>query len=410
MLRRKNYWLLFAILLLALTGLSPSMELDTNEGSFPRNQPLNQSERPASGEQGAVQSLHVRVSLNNEELRELERINSNYTLSSGVEVILSNVDSEETAENLKNDLTVGESPDIIMTDGRNIPELATSGYLLPVDVYQSVPGSSPLTVLIPQMQWNGYDWGVPLDIDPYVLVYSPARLQELGLEQAPKSLEDWNVILGQLREEQKAEKYLLALDTRNPYGFSAVLKSMGSAGWSSGDDEALEWTQYARSYFYFTSRFNEEIWNLLQEGRLAVAALPLSEWQKHGNSSLAAELPPIDGSTANNYMYSRFFALPAESDNPEAAVEWLAYITSSSAQLEWLENTGRLPALDALYRTGLPEIAGLPFDAGQLLSDEAVTGEDTAGRWGEISGAVKSLLTGELDAAGFKEMLAQESE
>lgn len=410
MLRRKNYWLLFAILLLALTGLSPSMELDTSEGTFPRDQPQNQSERPASGEQGHVQSLQIRVSLNNEELRELKKISSNYTLSSGVEVILSNVDSEETAEILKHDLTIGESPDIIMTDGRNIPDLATLGYLLPVDVYQSVPGSSPLTVLIPQMQWNGYDWGVPLDIDPYVLVYSPVRLKELGLDEAPKSLEEWNGLLGHLLEEQDAAQYLLALDTRNPYGYSAVLESMGFGSLSSENDEALEWTQNARSYFYLTSRFNEDIWNMLQEGQIAVAALPLSEWQKHGNSSLTAELPPVEGNSANNYMYSRFFALPAASGNPEAAVKWLAYITSSSAQLEWLKNTGRLPALDELYRSGLPEMAGLPFDAGQLLSDESVAGEETAGKWSEIAGAVTLLLTGKLDAAGYKEMLSQPSE
>lgn len=46
MLRRKNYWLLFAVLLLSLTSLSPSMELDTDEGSYPPRQPLDQSEHP----------------------------------------------------------------------------------------------------------------------------------------------------------------------------------------------------------------------------------------------------------------------------------------------------------------------------------------------------------------------------
>jgi ABC-type glycerol-3-phosphate transport system substrate-binding protein len=149
---------------------------------------------------------------------------------------------------------------------------------------------------------------------------------------------------------------------------------------------------------------------MLQEGRLAVAALPLSEWQKHGNALLAAELPLVEGGSASNYMYSRFFALPAESSNPEAAVKWLAYITSSPAQLEWLENTGRLPALDELYRSGLPESARLPFDPGLLLSDDSVTGEGAAGRWSDISGAVTQLLTGKVDAAGYRELLSQHSE
>ncbi|WP_310829731.1 ABC transporter substrate-binding protein [Paenibacillus pedocola] len=413
MLRRKNYWLLFAILLLALTSLSPSMELDTTEGSYPLRQPQSLSEQPDSGDQGRVKSLSIRVSLSSEELKELERISSNYTLSSGIEVIISNVGNEENADMLKQELTTGESPDIIMTDGRNIADLATRGFLLPVDVYQSVPGSAPLTMLIPQMQWNGYDWGVPLDIDPYVLVYSPQRLAELGLAEAPKSLEQWGLLLNQLREQQEKtpgkEQYLLGLDSRNPYGYMTLLESMGFS-LASDNTAALEWTQYARSYFYLSSRYNPDLWDMLQSGKLAIAALPLSEWQQYGNASLTAEAPmDMAGNKGYEAMHSRFFALPAGSSNPEAAVNWLAYITSSTAQLEWLENTKRLPALDELYQSSLPEITGLPFDSKLLLSEEAVT-EEAPGRWNAFSAATTLLLTGKLDAAGYKAALSQKSE
>lgn len=159
MLKRKNYWLLFAVLLLALTSLSPSMELDTTEGTNPPRQPLSLSELPDAKDKNNVTSLNIRVSMSGAELKALQRISSNYTLSTGIQVSISNVDNEENAVMLKQELATRESPDIIMTDGRNIPDLATRGYLLPVDVYQSVPGSAPLTALIPQMQWNGYDWG-----------------------------------------------------------------------------------------------------------------------------------------------------------------------------------------------------------------------------------------------------------
>lgn len=86
-----------------------------------------------------------------------------------------------------------------MLDGHSIYDLATRGYLLPVDIYQSVPGSTPLPMLIPQMQWNGYNWGVPLDIDPYVLVYSPERLAGMGVAEVPGSLEQWNELLVRLK-------------------------------------------------------------------------------------------------------------------------------------------------------------------------------------------------------------------
>lgn len=51
--------------------------------------------------------------------------------------------------------------------------------------------------------------------------------------------------------------------------------------------------------------------------------------------------------TANNgggfeSCYSRSFALPAQSQSPKEAVNWLTFITSEDAQLDWLENTGSL--------------------------------------------------------------------
>ncbi|MNB79475.1 Bacterial extracellular solute-binding protein [compost metagenome] len=414
MLKRKNYWLLFAVLLLALTSLSPSMELDTAEGDYPPRQPQRLSEQPDSGDKNNVTSLNIRVSMSSGELKALQRISSNFTLSTGIQVFISNVDNEENAAMLKTELATMESPDIIMTDGRNIADLATRGYLLPVDVYQSVPGSVPLTVLIPQMQWNGYNWGIPLDIDPYVLVYSPQRLAELGFAEPPESLEEWGGLLNQLRgqqeqeEEPGTEKYLLAMDSRNAYGFSALLESMGLS--MNGDyTPALDWVQVARSYFYLSSRFNTELWDMLQSGKLALAVLPLSEWQKNGNASLSVKAPAKSG-TIYEVMQSRFFALPAGSANPETAVNWLAYITSATAQLEWLENTNRLPALEELYNPAQPEIAGLPFDINLLIAEEDVTAQPDGLSWDAVSDAVTLLLTGKLDAAEYTAATGLDSE
>ena len=408
MLRRKNYWLLFAILLLSLTSLSPSMELNTDNDPHPIKKPQSQTVDPSSGEDGVVESLRIRVSLTNEEFRELEMISNQYTLSSGVKVILSNVESENIDEVLKDDLTIGNSPDIVMVDGRSILDLATRGYLLPVDVYQSTPGSAPLTQLIPLMQWNGYNWGVPLDIDPYILVYSPQRLAELGLSALPRSLEEWDLMLQNLLIDQG--QYLLAMDTRNAYGLSALFESMGSS-LRSANEEVLGWTQNARSYFYLTSRYNKDIWDMLQGGTLAVAALPLSEWQKHGNSSLAAEAPlTVNNGNGLESYYSRSFALPAQSQSPKEAVNWLAYITSETSQLDWLENTERLPALDSLYRVGLPIHNKLPFAVDLLLTDETAPEVESQGGWSKVAEAVSLFLTGELDPSDFTAFMLDHSE
>lgn len=399
MLKRRNYWLLFAILLLSLTSLSPSMELNTNNDPHPVKKPQSQTVDSSSGEERVVDSLRIRVSLTSEEFRELQKISDQYTLSSKIKVILSNVEMENIDEVLKDDLTIRNSPDIVMVDGRSILDLATRGYLLPVDVYQSTPGSAPLTQLIPLMQWNGYNWGVPLDIDPYVLIYSPERLLELGLTALPRSLAEWDLMLQNVLIDQG--KYLLAMDTRNAYGFSALLESMGSSLRSS-NEEVLGWTQNNLNYFYLTSRNNKEIWGMLQEGTIAVAILPLSEWQKHGNSSLIAEAPlTVNNGNGLESYYSRSFALPAQSQSPKEAVNWLAYITSETSQLDWLENTERLPALDSLYRIGLPIHNELPFGVDLLLADETAPEFESQGGWSKVVEAVSLFLTGKLNSSEF---------
>ncbi|MEK3749290.1 extracellular solute-binding protein [Paenibacillus sp. FSL E2-8871] len=405
MLKRKNYWLLFAILLLSLTSLSPSMELSTNNDPHPMKKPQSQSTNPSSGEEGTIDSLRITVSLNSEEFNELELLSNRYTLESGVKVILRNIDSEDADEVLKRDLTIGDSPDIVMADGRSILDWATRGYLLPVDVYQSIPGTAPLTQLIPWMQWNGYNWGVPLDIDPYVLVYSPQRLAELGFTTLPRSLEQWNTLLQNVLKEQG--KYLLAMDTRNPYGLSAVMESMNSS-LLSDNQEVINWTQNARSYFYLTSRYNKDVWDMIQSGSVAVAALPLSEWKKHGNSSLVAEAPltASNGRGLESY-YSRSFALPAQSPNPKEAVNWLTFITSEDSQMDWLENTGSLPALDVLYRSEHDFKYRLPFGVELLLTEETALEVEFQGGWSKIVEAVSLLLTGKMDAAGYKDFIKE---
>jgi len=403
MLKRKNYWLLFAILLLSLTSLSPNLELSTSDGPHLSSNPGNQSALPSSGEEGKPGPLRVAVSLTKAEFSELQAISERYTFSSGVKVEMVNVDHDHAEETLLRNLTIGDSPDIVMTDGRDILPLATQGYLLPVDVYQSAPGSTPLTGLISLLQWNGYDWGVPLDIDPYVLVYSPQKLSELGTEKLPRSLEEWNNLLQNVREVKGSS--LLAMDTRNPYGYSALLESMGS-NLLSEDEAPLQWTQNARDYFYLTSRYNVEIWDMLEEGKIAVAVLPLSEWQAHGNAALAAEAPLAKSNGKGlNALYSRCFALSAQSLMPEEAVNWLSFITSKPEQLSWLENTGRLPALDELYRSGLPGAEKLPFKTDILLTDETEQNVASGIGWSEITAATAALLTGEIDAAEYAEAL-----
>ncbi|QWU14959.1 arabinogalactan oligomer / maltooligosaccharide transport system substrate-binding protein [Paenibacillus sophorae] len=407
MLKRKNYWLLFAILLLSLTSLSPSMDLNQTDDPPLMNEYQSQSQSSSLRQKGEPAHLRISVSLSYKEFRELQNISSNFELSSGVTVELNNLGEAAGDDALMNELTIGNSPDIVMTEAHHIRELAQQGYLLPVDVYRSSPGGTPLTPLLPLLQWNGYAWGMPLDVDPYIFVYSPKVMKELGAEALPRTLDQWTRLLEQ--SLKKPGTYVLAMDAGSPYGVSAFLESVGSSQFP-GSREALDWIGQARSSIYLTDGQDNGVWNMLREGKIAAAVLPLSEWQESRGGDLVAEAPWMGDPAGEEMLYCRSFALSAQTRSPEAAADWLSYITSARSQLDWLASTGRLPAAEELYRGGLPGGDSLPFDTVSLLTGGGgLAGEPQAG-WSEITSAAGLLLTGKLDAAGYIEALSNSPE
>ncbi|AIQ13925.1 extracellular solute-binding protein [Paenibacillus durus] len=407
MLKRKNYWLLFAILLLSLTSLSPSMDLNQTDDPPVLNEDQSQSQSSSLRQKGEPAHLRISVSLSNKEFRELQKISGHYALSTGVTVELSNLGEAAGEDALMNELTIGNRPDIVMTEAHHIKELAQQGFLLPVDVYRSSPGGTPLPPLQPLLQWNGYVWGMPLDIDPYVFVYSLKVMGELGVEALPRTLDQWTRLLEQ--SFKKPNTYVLAMDAGSAYGVSAFLESVSSSLYP-GSRDALDWIGQARSSIYLTDGQDDSVWNMLREGKIAAAVLPLSEWQESGGGDLAAEAPWLGDAVGEETLYSRTFSLSAQTRSPKAAADWLSYITSARSQLDWLAGTGRLPAAEEAYRGGLPGGDSLPFDAGSLLMGGGGLAGEPQADWSEITSAAGLLLTGKLDAAGYIKALSYSPE
>lgn len=403
MLRRKNYWLLFAILLLALTSLSPSMDLSQRDAPLPLSDAEAPSRVSSSRQTGEPVQLRISVALNEREFAELQKLSSQYELTSGAEVELTNRGEDPEESDLMHDLTVGGRPDIVMTDVHRIRELAEQGYLLPVDAYQSSPGGTPLTPLLPLVQWNGYTWGVPLDLDPYVFVYSKAALHHLGADKLPRSLEAWTTLLEQAKAAPGA--YVLGMDPAGAYGLSAFLESVGSPLYPAAI-KAVNWLADARPALYLDNGQSGELWKLLAEGKLGAAVMPYSVWRAHAGSDWTAETPWGQGAASGQSLLSRCFALSAQSQSPEAAADWLSYLTSQKTQMNWLQNTGKLPASSEPYLAGLPGYGGLPFNSGGLLAEAGITDEQAQAGWTEAASAAERLLAGQLDAAGFNAAVA----
>ena len=75
--------------------------------------------------------------------------------------------------------------------------------------------------------------------------------------------------------------------------------------------------------------------------------------------------------------------------------------------MDWLENTESLPALDVLYRSEHDFKYSLPFGVELLLTEETAPEDESQGGWSKVVEAVSLLLTGQIDAEGYKEYLKE---
>lgn len=224
-MKRRNYWVLFAILLLALINLSPSKQstlIRNEEGIIP--EPVSLPNPKEVQEPG---HFRVAVQMNEGEFLRLQQWNYEYMNQFADQVELVNLPSGESYRDLLQQFELGESPDVLLLDNVWIRKFASSGYLLPAERYYSSPLSGEvLSVTLGQNEWNGYLWGVPFDTDPYVFAYNPALIKELGLDHPPQSADDWEKLLSSFKKQSRIPS-LLAVDISEPYAALSLLWQFG---------------------------------------------------------------------------------------------------------------------------------------------------------------------------------------
>ncbi|KHF33125.1 Bacterial extracellular solute-binding protein [Paenibacillus sp. P1XP2] len=171
-MKRKNYWFLFAILLLSLTSLSQGQNLTSDSSRGEERKTSVWNPQPASPEDTDPKPIRVVTHVNESDFNTLLDLNKAFVSETGIQVELKNMPDADAYRQLTAALKVGEGPDIMLVNSPWIHPLALGGYILPAESYQSsTTGSDVISPVSQMLEWNGYQWGVPLDMDPYVLVW-----------------------------------------------------------------------------------------------------------------------------------------------------------------------------------------------------------------------------------------------
>ncbi|GGA20694.1 ABC transporter substrate-binding protein [Paenibacillus physcomitrellae] len=361
-MKRKNHWVLFAILLLALISLSPGEDrayVQDDETGFLESPPLpNQEVEEAPGH------IRVAVQMEPEAFKLLQDRNRIFMEGHHVSVDLVNEYGKNTYDIFQKDLALHDAPDVLLVDNAWVREFAVNGYLLPVDSYfTGTAAGNSLSRLQSFSEWNGYIWAVPKDMDPYVLVYNPDILNGLGFEGLPAAPEDWGKLYKAVQDHKdKGDKplKLLAADFDDAqsvvtllhrFGANLSLKAGGkNAVLSEEDQSAIHLLESVRSGLSDLKEGSAaEGLQQVAKGAAAMALVPYSEFVTHPGLGLHAETPAGTGAASRMTLFGHSFVVTAETLDTETAGRWITAMTEAAEQKIWYEKAGELPALKSLY-------------------------------------------------------------
>jgi maltose-binding protein MalE len=409
-MKRKNHWLLFAILLLSLTSLSPSLDFTQENSQKNNNKPSNLLSLDSPNFDNNHRPIRISVQLSEENFKILESMNERFVRETGIQSELSNVAVEMAHDEFSLSLAIGEGPDVLLMESKWVNTFATKGYLLPVESYlKNATGSDVIRTLLPTVEWNGYQWATPFDMDPYVLVWQPKTLVEMGIMEPPRTNIEWVNLLS--KQADREGEFLLGMDVEEPYALATLMGGMGGDILHL-DDKTLLWIEQALPYMNIVGDNKEEVWQLLYTGEIPLYISTYSEAILSWKEGLKVVLPESLYNNEPVFLRSRSFAVSSHTSLTDQSAEWIAYMTSSSIQQEWLEKTNRLPALNSIYENELSNGTDIPFElellqslnSGSIQSDQMMRPI-----WSELSIYVKQLLTGQITVNQFKAAMLGEN-
>lgn len=371
MTRRKFVFLflllgLFVLLLAPWANAPSSMPLPSdapNEGaSLPTVVPVT-DEKPVQ--------IKVAVSLNEAEFEQLKEDNAKWVYRHpDVTVELSRVEPAKAYRNFQMSSRLGDAADVMLMDNDWVKQFASSGYLMSADAaYIGEALAQQFDVLTGALKWNALLWGVPRDFDPYVFVWNRELLRTAvpNPEEAPfEHIEQWQALADKSNQSEGAFSWL-AIGDRQPMAMltwlsgatgqrTDSLETTVSDPWTNNTwGTALSLLVQRKSGIVF-SNDDSQLMRLLVEGKVAVAVMPYSEvnrWLGMRSATESAKIT-IDKSVWNlPYIWpgGRSFVISSNSEQVEAAADWIAEMTSADVQKQDALASGKLPVYRSLYHS-----------------------------------------------------------
>ncbi|XID95343.1 extracellular solute-binding protein [Paenibacillaceae bacterium WGS1546] len=422
MARRKSA-LVFLLLCIMVLVLSPWADAPSPAVTFVAL-PEGEASAPVEPEADEVVSrLTIEVALDDQPFHALSNLNDDFTFRHPhIKVELRRIEPRQAYETFVRASEREEAADIMLLENEWVKSFAASGYLLPADAaFAGKSMAEQFEALAGPLKWNGYLWGVPRDMDPFVLLWNRDVLRAwLGEEaELPLTLEQWTAA-AEASEQTQGETAWLAIDRNDPVALFAWLESAtgerSDGLWEKGEDpwngtlrgQALALVERMRESMLPVDETGEAVRAVLGGGALA-AVVPYSEATliEERWPDLAVDLEIDDDFWELPYIWPRgsSFAISSRTEAEEAASAWIAEMTGEQAQLQNMEEHGKLPVYRSFYESDRRLAKLMPGRPGQSFPHQSpiASGPDLPGLLQRAGLLWRQLADGDIGAEAWIE-------
>lgn len=430
MTRKKITWILLTIIGLSALLFSQFIGVSGKRVDKPSDKGGSFTASGTEGDKGdAPLTLKAQVSMEPKEFELLQKLAKQFAdAHNGISVEVENISAKEAYDKWKKASQMGDAPDLMLLDNTWVHEFAALGFLQPVDEFFSGDQQAQrFATLMNQVKWNGYIWGVPKDVDPYILAWNKKTAAELKSDHAPETPEElaaWNKAL--LKPEEG--KYGVYVDPNDTMGFMVLVSSLTGA-WQQADkvwpneaaaQKTLEsflapqeevWSGKLLSKNYPVPGTNWSAWDLLNKGKIGVLITTASDFRRNAKEDIGiAALPAVGGKENGVWLKGRSFVVSSRSKNVKLLMDWIKEMTNPETEISFWNETKTLPAQTLSYN--LPPLRGDEYirsydwliRQGKVLPESA----DTPKHVTALQSELQRLWKGEISVKQWMESVAKE--
>ncbi|MCM3133841.1 extracellular solute-binding protein [Paenibacillus polysaccharolyticus] len=413
-MKRRHQVVLFAVLLLSLTILSPSFDFRGSQHNQGRNQEKDTYTGVSSRNEDTRAPLDVMVSMSAEEFASFQKVAKEVATSIYVEVNLRNVEPKEYKEVLDQEFSLGENGDIILLDSDQVQHYARKGYLVPLNAtaLSKALGDS-VAELRGMTEWNGYQWAMPFDLDPYVMGVTASYLNEAGLQDFPQNREQWSKLI---KASQTKSTPLISLNIDDIYGVGAWLSYLppGMAPDQILKMQLIPITNESQQGVGLLRELQPYIMTMSADPVLSASEykVPTPMFVSTLSRILHADEAAKGRGTftspvslqALQAVESRSMVITAGTVETDAASRWIEGMSSAVTQTKWYKQTNRLPARQQENKKEVGDVESrynMASNQSWLAKESPMQAIENKTMIDRFRKRVQQLLEGEISAAQY---------